>query len=148
MLEIEVKETLSDIETITMSTIAPFIANTFNGGTVQYGYKQFEAHDRNTTYLMFSHKNRVLFYGVDTPKQQYAFPMLSGELDFDEVQTSFDPCIFARKGILKQSDVKDIFYAESDSEIEILESVEPTDEETDEDFFLRNALWLLNPVVH
>lgn len=138
---------LSDIESFTMATIAPFMAASFDG-SVQYGYKEFDSPDRNTTYLMFCHKDRVLFYGVDTPKKRFIFPMLSTETDWDVLQELFAPCLFARKGILSETELENLCYASSDDEIDELEPVEPSNGEADKDFFLRNAMWLLNPMVH
>ena len=143
----EAKSTLSDIENFTMATVAPFLAASFEG-PLQYGYKEFESPDRNTTYLMFCHKDRVLFYGIDTPKKQFVFPMLSKETDWDVLHELFSPCLFVKKGIFSDIELENLCYATTDDEIDELESIEPADGEAENDFFLRNAMWLLNPVIH
>lgn len=145
----EVKSTLSDIEDYTMASVAPFMAYNFSTA-VKCGYKEFEGPDCITTYLVFVHEDRVLFYGVDTPKKQYLVPMLSEDEGKEGALCSlFEPCLFAKKGVLSQSEFQDIIHADSDYEIDqALEAVVPSEEETDKDFFLRNAMWLLNPVIH
>lgn len=148
MLEAEVKDTLSEIEDITISTVAPFMTATFDTNIIKYGYKQFDSYECRTTYLMFMLKDRVLYYGINSPKKEFAFPMLEGEEDLGTIQMQFDPYIFTKKGVLSQSDIKKTFLKNSDEEMELLESVGPLDDETDEEFFLRNAMWLLSPVVN
>ena len=152
MVDTDVKNALSDIETYTLKTVAPFIATSFSGG-MKYGYKEFEGPDRYTTYLMFVHEDRVLFYGVDSPKRRYLIPMLSEEVaDGEEAEeliaALFAPCLFAKKGALTDVEFADMVHSDNDNEIEDLESVSPEKDETDKDFFFRNAMWLLNPMVH
>ncbi len=154
MLDFEPKDALSDIATITMATVAPFTTNTFVS-TPKHGYKKFESADRYTTYLLFTHEDRVLFYGVDIPKKKFIVPMLadlSGDKpskeSLDMIQTLFDPCIFARRGTVTDEEFADLIHADTDDGVDELETVIPNEDESDNDFFLRNAMWLLDPVVH
>lgn len=154
MLDFKPKDALSDIAAITMDTVAPFTTNAFVSAP-KHGYKKFEGPDRHTTYLLFTHEDRVLFYGVDIPKKKFIVPMLAdrrGEKpskeSLDVIQTLFDPCIFARRGTVTDDEFSDLIHAETDDDIDGLEVVIPYEDESDNDFFLRNAMWLLDPVVH
>ena len=148
ILDIEVKETLSEIKSITIETISPFILTPFDPDLIKYGYKYFDSHETKTTYLLFTYKDRVLYYGINSPKQVFYFPMLEVEEDYDSIQLQFDPYIFTKRGVLSASQLRKVFYANSDSSVEGLESVTPFNLETDEEFFLRNAMWLLDPIVN
>jgi len=146
MRDPDVKNTLNDIEDYTLASVAPFMRYTFSSA-VKYGYKEYESPDSYTTYLMFAHEDRVLFYGVDSPKKKFLVPIM-GDTEEESLLTLFEPCLFARKGTLTDAELQDIVYSDSDQNIEELEAVTPSDEESDKDFFLRNAMWLLNPMVH
>lgn len=148
MLEIEVTETLSEIKSITISTISPFMLNSFDSDLIKYGYKYFDSHETRTTYLLFAYKNRVLYYGINSPKQRFRFTMLEGEGDYDAIQMQFDPYVFTKRGVLSQSELKKAFYVSTKSNLEGLKSIMPSSHETDEEFFLRNAMWLLDPIVN
>ncbi|MAP23891.1 MAG: hypothetical protein CL582_23415 [Alteromonadaceae bacterium] len=148
MLDVEVRETLSEIKSITISTISPFMLNSFDSNLIKYGYKYFDSHETRTTYLLFTHKDRVLYYGINSPKQEFYFPMLEGEEGYSPTQTQFEPYVFTRRGVLSRSELRKVFYINTDSNLDGLKSIRPTDDETDEEFFLRNAMWLLDPVVN
>ena len=146
--ESEVRGTLEDIEELTLSTIGPFVASIFSEG-IESGYKEYETADRLTTYLIFAHKGRALFYGVDIQKRRFTIPALEGDPRCEEYLTSlYTPCLFAHRGDVTAQELADIVCSSSDYDIGSLESLAPGEEETDKEFFLRNAMWLLNPMVH
>ena len=147
-MDTEIRETFSEIENITISTISPFMLNSFDSDLIKYGYKYFDSHEVKTTYLLFTFKNRVLYYGINSPKHRFYFPMLEGEEGYEATQTQFEPYVFMRRGVLPRSELKKVYYINTDSNLDGLVSIGPTDDETDEEFFLRNAMWLLDPVVN
>ena len=106
---------------------------------IEVGYKVFSDHFQDTEYLVIRRENRVLFYGVDSPSVMTLT---------DEGALATASPVFARRGTLSQNDFLDILDADNDREIEELESVIPKDGEAVEDFFARNAMWLLNPTIH
>ena len=67
----------------------------------------------------------------------------------DAMYSLFEPSLFAKKGVLSDADFNEIIQSDTDDLIEeVLDAIAPGEEEEDADFFLRNAMSLLNPVVH
>jgi len=140
--------TLEAIEALTLQAAAPYTVSAWTE-KVQSGYKQYETADRLTTYLILAYKGRVLFYGVEVPKKRFTIPSLSGDPECEEYLAAlYTPCLFAHRGDISIEELKDIVHADSDYEICSLKALAPGEEETDDGFFLRNAMWLVNALIH
>jgi hypothetical protein len=146
---------LTDIHDYTLSTVGPLASGVpLSSPGVAAGFGRFSTWENDTLYLMLNHKDRVLFYGMDLspPTADDILCMLSEadvEEDEDGIPSASRVTLFCRRKA-KQSpfEVEEYFASETDHEIEDLDHIEPREGESNEDFFLRNAMWLLNPMVH
>tara|TARA_B100000131_G_scaffold221323_1_gene212867 strand:- start:47228 stop:47695 length:468 start_codon:yes stop_codon:yes gene_type:complete len=146
---------LSDIHNYTIETVGPFTSGgvlSAPGVTSDFGrFKDEEGGD--TMYLMLSHKDRVLFYGMDLDppsESDIAAVLQSAGLDEpEEVEASSRITLFCRRGDKQTAaDIRAFFSRGSDDAIECLDHIQPAENDSNEDFFLKNAMWLLNPMVH
>ena len=128
----ESSSVLTAIHEKTLEWLKPYTIFT----PIEVGYKVFENNQQEIVYLVIRSKDRVLFYGID-----------SEPLIFQDKGSTLKACsIFARRGTMSEFMFSSII--ECSNEIEALESIHPHSGEEAEDFFARNALWLLNPTVH
>jgi len=137
---------LKDIELFTTSTLAlkHFVSD------VAVHYQTFNYPDANCMYLILVSGERLLAYGMEldlTPVTDFSYL-------FDEDSNEPSPLesrvsLFCRRFWADNPyQIAQIIGEESESVYESLDHVTPRESETNEDFFLRNAMWLLNPTVH
>jgi len=155
---------LRDIHDYTLETVAP-LGMGITGKKFSAEYIKMEGAEpgSDTMYLSMSHGDRLLFYGmdIDPPTFEELRRLVSSYEEFDDPEEDEideaipgqDPVprvtLFCRRRACKNPhELKAILSAKDDRVIDSLEHVRPTGDESNEDFFLRNAMWLLNPTVH
>jgi len=158
---------LKDIHDYTLETVAP-IGLGINGKKFSAKYIKLDGPDQgsNTIYLSMSHGDRLLFYGMDieppTVQELMALVSAYAEVEDDSLRESDDIAeavagqspiprvtLFCRRHACQNPyELNAILSSKNDQVIDSLDHVRPTDDESNEDFFLRNAMWLLNPTVH
>jgi hypothetical protein len=109
---------------------------------IEYMFRLYKAPDRDTAYLIIRRGNRILFYGIDNygdSIKQFSDPD-NGVLGLE--------LFCRRKEFDKGYELDMLLEDNSDERIDGLDEVFPGDDDSNEDFFLTNAMWLLDPMVH
>ena len=113
-------------------------------------YEELDVPEVNILYLVTVRKTRVLVYGMERIKSaltnfDYMFGMPK---QFSEEPENEKVSLFCKRVEAQPYEINEILDGVQDGLLEGLEGVYPEEDESNEDFFLRNAMWLLNPTIH
>lgn len=139
---------LKDIESFTKETISESLMDS-GLNTI---YKSFGDHLSDCLYLLMVKGMRVLVYGMEmdkTPPPNYDY--LFEKDDEGDASSPFQEKIsmFCRSLELdNQYELAALLDSKDEYFIEAMEDRVPHEKDDNEDFFIRNALWLMNPTIH
>ncbi len=127
------------IQNVTLDFLEPFYP------TIPYKMESaiMVLHDwnRQTAFLVLKNKKRAVFYGVTVP--------FGAGLDKDQsLEDVLNIDLTARHLEAPERTINDLLEGVEAESIEDLPALRPMKEETDKEFYERNALWLLNPPIH
>jgi hypothetical protein len=128
-------ELLNDIQDKTMSVLAPHLV--FTTDELAIGLRQYQSRNKETTYLCIRYEGRVLFYGTDVTHGWGG-----------HVEEGAGYSVFCKRGELDDIDFSVMMDNDTDEDIDELDDSCPEEDESEDDFFFRNAVWLLNPTIH
>ena len=115
-------------------------------------YAEFDIPQVNILYQVVVKRQRVLVYGMEklkTPIENFDYLFDLGRTGESGSSPAEDRIsLFCKRFVAAPYDINELISSIEDGAIEELEGEYPRDEETNEEFFLRNALWLLNPLIH
>ena len=120
----------------------------FLGDRLTTMYRSYGDHFSDCLYLIMVKDLRILVYGMDkdkSPANDYTY------LFEDDVPSPmYDKIsLFCRCLELDNHYELSQFMDKADEYfLDAMEDRSPTEGENNEDFFLRNAIWLMNPVIH
>lgn len=139
---------LKDIEKFTRQVLAESLMDS----GMRTIYKSFGDPISDCLYLIVTKDLRVLVYGMEmdrTPSPNYDYLF-----DLDGTGDTTSPfqdkiSLFCRSLELdNHHELASLLDSEDEYFIEAMEDRMPGERDTNEDFFVRNAMWLMNPVIH
>lgn len=143
------KVILKDIERFTTEALS----TNFLVKDVRTMYRSYGDSLGDCIYLIIVKDLRVLTYGMDmdkTPMSNYDY--LFGDTEETSEGTSPEQdkvSLFCRCLELdNHSDMSHFLNAEDEYFLDAMQDRIPTEGDNNEEFFLRNALWLMNPTIH
>ena len=139
---------LQDIEGFTSETLSMGASSIADHAVY---YEELDAPQVSILYLVTVRKSRVLVYGMERIKSattnfDYMFDLPSqfpGGLEENEKVS-----LFCKRLEAPPYEINEVLDGAQDGMLEELEGAYPEEGESNEDFFLRNAMWLLNPTIH
>lgn len=137
---------LRDIEKFTLESISTNFLDT----GVNTIYRSYGDLYGDCLYLIFVKDVRVLVYGMDmdkTPPADYDYLFGDDEEATSPAQEKVS--LFCRCLELdSHRDVAHLLNSEDEYFLDAMQDRVPHGEDTNEDFFLRNSFWLMNPTIH
>ena len=135
---------LKDIEKFTKESLS----ENFMESGVTSEYRQFGDNYADCLYLIMAKGLRVLVYGMErdrTPSPDYNYLFTEDAVSpYQDKVTLF--CRSLELG--NYYELSALLDAEDEYFIDAMEDKIPSEGDTNEDFFLRNAIWLMDPVIH